>query len=214
MIIAIDGPAGSGKTTVARLLAKRLGISYLDTGAIYRVLTYLALERKIGAWDEEALTELAKILNLDLKGSEVYLDGVDLSEKIRTPQIDKSISAVVSHPEVRKVIVELQRKIVEKGDFVVEGRDITTVVFPDTEYKFYLDADPNIRAERRSKELQTKGVSIELSEVQEDLEKRDYADKNREVGALKKAPDAFFIDTSNLTIEQSVEEIAKHIQVK
>lgn len=214
MIIAIDGPAGSGKTTVSQLLAKKLNIAYLDTGAIYRVLTYLALEQKIGVGDEAALTNLAKTLNLDIQGSQVYLEGVEVSDKIRTPQIDKTISAVVVHPKVRKVIGELQRKIVEKGDFVIEGRDITTVVFPKAEYKFYLDADSGIRAKRRAKELKVKGLDIDLKEVSEDLEKRDYADKNREVGALKRAPDAIFIDTTNLNIEQSVEEIAKHIRNK
>jgi len=211
MIIAIDGPAGSGKTTVSRLLAEKLGISYLDTGAIYRVLTYLALEKKVAIYDSQKLAQLAESLNLDLKEDKVYLEGVDLSQKIRTPQIDRSISAIVAHPEVRKVIVSLQRKIVEAGDYVVEGRDITTVVFPEAKFKFYLDADSRIRAQRRAKELQAKGLDINLGEVQEDLEKRDYADKTREVGALKKAEDAIIIDTTNLTIAESVSEIEKHI---
>lgn len=211
MIIAIDGPAGSGKTTVSRLLAQKLGISYLDTGAIYRVLTYLALEKKIAIYDSQKLTQLAETLNLELKEDKVYLEGVDLSQKIRTPQIDRSISAIVAHPEVRKVIVKLQRKIVEAGDFVVEGRDITTVVFPQAKFKFYLDADSDVRAKRRTKELQAKGLNLNLGQVQEDLEKRDYADKTREVGALKKAENAIVIDTTNLTISESVSEIEKHI---
>jgi len=213
MIIAIDGPAGSGKTTVSRLLSEKLGIGYLDTGAIYRVLTFVALEQKIGVYDSEGLEKLAKSLNVDIQGSKVYLEGEDLSDKIRTPRIDKHISAIVAHPEVRKVIVELQRKIAQDRNFVVEGRDITTVVFPQTQYKFYLDADSRVRAQRRFKELKDKDIDIALEEVEEGLEKRDFSDRNRDDGALKKAEDAIVIDTTDLTIEESVEQIAKHIQL-
>jgi len=211
MIVAMDGPAGSGKTTVARLLAVKLGISYLDTGATYRALTYAALDKNLDLSNKDVLTEAAKSLNLEIKENKIYLDGVDVDSKIRTPLIDKNISLVVSHPEVREIMVELQRKAAGSGDFVVEGRDITTVVFSRAEYKFYLDADPRIRAMRRFEELRNKGLDVNFEEIKKDLERRDCADKGREVGPLRISEDAVVIDTSDLTIEATAEEIAKHI---
>lgn len=212
MIVAIDGPAGSGKTTVAKLLAEDLRIFYLDTGATYRALTYAALENNLDLSDKGALERLAENLNLKIEGSNIYLNGVEINGKIRTPRIDKNISIVVSFPEVREIMVNLQKKLAGKGDFVVEGRDITTVVFPSAEYKFYLDANPRIRAERRFEELKEKGLDIDFEETKKDLEKRDCADKNRKAGPLKISKDAVVIDTSNLTIEGSVEEIKKYIR--
>lgn len=212
MIIGIDGPAGSGKTTVAKLLAKRLNIFYLDTGAMYRALTLKAIGKKINLTDKRALVELAKGLNLEFKESRVYLDGLDVSDQIRTPLIDKNISPVVAQPEVRSVMVELQRKIVEKGDFIVEGRDITTVVFPEAKYKFYLDASPSTRAKRRFKELSEKGMKVNFQEVDEGLKRRDNADMTRKVSPLKLSEDAICIDTTNLTILQTAAEIIKHIK--
>ncbi|RKY39107.1 MAG: (d)CMP kinase, partial [Candidatus Omnitrophota bacterium] len=151
MIIAIDGPAGSGKTTVSRLLAKQLGISYLDTGALYRVLTLKALEENINLNDGETLQKLASTMNVKIEGERIYLDDREVTVEIRTPLIDKNISQVASHPQVREVMVNLQRKITYCKDYVVEGRDITTVVFPHADYKFYLDADFNERLQRRYK---------------------------------------------------------------
>lgn len=213
MIIAIDGPAGSGKTTAAKLLAERLKIFYLDTGATYRALTLKAIESKIDLSDRFTLSNIAKGLNLKLDGEKIYLDGEDVSRKIRTPLIDKNISVIVSYFEVRKIMVDLQRKIADKGDFVVEGRDITTVVFPNAEFKFYLDADFNVRAQRRFRELKEKGIAISFEELKKDMSKRDAADMNREVGALVLSPDAIHIDTTDLAVNGVVEVLIQHIDI-
>lgn len=211
MIIAIDGPAGSGKTTTAKLLAHSLGIFYLDTGATYRALTYAALQAGIEVSDAQALRKLAEKMKLLMENEHIYLNGVDISQDIRTPRIDKHISAVVEHPQVRQVMVALQRKLAGKRDCVVEGRDITTVVFPQAEFKFYLDANSRLRAQRRFKELQQKGINIVFSEVEKDLQKRDSADKNRKVGSLQMAKDSVYIDTSGLTIEATVHKITEYM---
>ena len=211
MIIAIDGPAGSGKTTTAKLLAKKLDIFYLDTGATYRVLTLEALQAKIDSSDVLALRRLAQKLPLCMQEERVYLGDNDVTDQIRTPRIDKNISPVVAHAEVREVMVALQRGLAKGRDCVLEGRDITTVVFPNADFKFYLDADAWMRAERRFKELKEKGMEVELCEVDSDLQKRDFADKNRDVGSLKMAQDAIRIDTTDLTIEQTVQKIIGHI---
>jgi len=211
MIIGIDGPAGSGKTTVAKLLAKRLGIFYLDTGAMYRTLTLKAIRKEVDLSDQNILKEIAEGLNLEFREGKVYLDDLDVTSQIRTPIIDKNISQVVALPEVRTVMVKLQRNIVTNGDFVVEGRDITTVVFPNAKYKFYIDATPAIRAKRRFKELTDKGLDINFQELDQDLKKRDNADKTRKISPLKVSEDAVFIDTSNLTISGTADEIIKHM---
>ena len=172
MIVAIDGPAGSGKTTIAKLLSKKLQVSYLDTGATYRALTLKALKYKLDLTDKQSLKSLAENLNLKIEDTKIYLDGKDVSQEIRSPLIDKNISLIVSYPEVREVMVDLQRKIAQDADFVVEGRDITTVVFPKADFKFYLDAQFSVRTQRRFKELSDKGIKIDYAELKEDLRKR------------------------------------------
>ncbi len=214
MIVAIDGPAGSGKTTVAKLLAKKLDFDYLDTGATYRALTLKALELGVDLSKEKDLGDLARSLGLHLEGSKTYLDGKDVSLDIRQPRINQNISIIVSYPEVRETMVSLQRKIAQEGNFVVEGRDITTVVFPNAECKFYLDADFKVRSQRRFDEFKEKGIEATNDDVDKDLAKRDNADMNREVGALKKADDATVIDTTYLSIEEVVDILAEHVNKK
>ncbi len=213
MIVAIDGPAGSGKTTIARILSEKINFSYLNTGATYRALVYKALNESADLSNSNNLEALAKHLEVNIVKDKIFLDGNDISLEIRSPYVDKNISLVVSYPAVRKIMVKLQKKIAEKGDYVVEGRDITTVVFPDAKFKFYLDASPQIRAERRFKELQGNGLRISFVEVKEDLEKRDYADKNRKVSPLKISSDALYIDTTGLTITESAERIISCIKI-
>jgi len=213
MIIAIDGPAGSGKTTIARILAKKISFTCLNTGATYRALTYKALEGNVDVSNSNNLENLAENLEVCIDKNRVYLDGNDISLEIGSPRIDKNISLIVAYPKVREIMVKLQRTIAGRGDYVVEGRDITTVVFPEAEYKFYLDASPQIRAERRFKELESKGIKIDFSEVKKDLENRDYADKNRKVSPLKVSSDAVYIDTTNLTIVELITKIISYIKV-
>lgn len=212
MIIAIDGPAGSGKTTVAELLARKLDILYLDTGATYRVLTLKALEADVDLEDERTLSTLACTLDITLENERVYLDGGDVSSSIRTPIIDKNISKPVSLPMVRDAMVKLQRKLVERKSAVVEGRDITTVVFPKAEYKFFLDADIDVRATRRHRELRDRGIDIDFKAVKEQMRSRDHADLTRKVGPLKKTENVVCLDTTDLNVEQVVETILRHIK--
>jgi cytidylate kinase len=211
MIVAIDGPAGSGKTTVAKLLAQKTGIFYLDTGATYRALTLKALEGGLDLGDAAALSRVAGNLEFYIKGERFYLGQRDISEEIRKPAVDKNISRVVRHPRVREVMVSLQRRIVQSKDCVVEGRDTTTVVFPDADYKFFLDANPSIRSSRRFNEFKNKALDVSFNEVKDDLEKRDRADTSRRVGPLRRSQDSIYIDTSNLSIEEVVDCLAKHI---
>ncbi len=216
LIIAIDGPAGSGKSTVARLIAKKLGYLHLNTGAMYRAITLKALQHKIDLEDENALTYLAdnSSIKFNKNGDRIYLDDVDVSLEIRSPNVDKNISAVVKHPRLRDMMVDQQRKIGEKGNIVSEGRDITTVVFPNAEVKIYLDASLEERAKRRFGELKRKGFALDMNQVQDDTTKRDESDKTREYGPLKLAEDAILLDTTSLTIEQVVESILEIVEKK
>lgn len=214
MIIAIDGPAGAGKSTVAKLVAQRLDFLYLNTGAMYRAITLKALKEGIDLNNGDILAELARKTKIDFEvgSGQVILDGDDVSQDIKKPEIDRNISTVVKHPQLREVMVRQQQSIGINNNIVVEGRDITTVVFPKAEIKIYLDASIEERAKRRHAELREKGYNIDLAQVIKETSKRDEADKTREHGALKVAHDAILLDTTGMSIEQVVESILEVVE--
>ena len=216
MIVAIDGPAASGKSTVAKRLAVHVGAHYLDTGAMYRSVAYAALSAGIPLDDGEALAELTASLEIAFAHEDdsplptaVLLDGQDVTAAIRTPEVDAAVSAVASDPQVRHALVAQQRSLASSAPvLVVEGRDIGTVVFPDAEVKIFLTASPEERARRRHAEMTGRGHAVESASVLEGLTRRDEADSSRTASPLTPAPDAVELDTTGLTIEQVVERIA------
>uniref|UniRef100_A0A7V2ZKY8 Cytidylate kinase n=1 Tax=Ignavibacterium album TaxID=591197 RepID=A0A7V2ZKY8_9BACT len=210
LIIAIDGPAGSGKSTTAKLLAKKLGYLYIDTGAMYRAVTLYAIKNNI-LNDEKKIIELASQLDIELKLEEgvtkVFVNGKDVSEEIRSLEVNQNVSPVSKIEGVRKILVEKQKQIGKNGGVVMEGRDITTVVFPNADVKVYLTASIDERTRRRSLEFAQKGQEVDIEKVKENILERDRIDSSRDVSPLTKSPDAIEIDTSNLTIEQQVDLI-------
>ena len=214
MIITIDGPAGAGKSTVAKELAKRLGFSYLDTGAMYRALTLRALEQKVNLHDEQALVDLARRTTMDLLTDEkqslkVFLDGRDVTYSIRSAEVTNNTFYIARTPGVREIMVDWQRRIGEKSNIVVEGRDAGTVIFPKAEKKFYLDADFEERVKRRLKDPAAQGQNSKESALQQELQERDTQDLTRSVGPLKKAEDAIVIDSTHLSVDEVVERMLK-----
>lgn len=216
LTITIDGPAGAGKSTAAKGLAKKLKIAYLDTGAMYRALTLKAMRNKINLEDEAALVKLAQKTALDLEdvsqGLKVILDGEDVSQEIRTVEVTNNTFYIARAPRVREIMVDWQRKIGGKKSIVAEGRDVGTVVFPKATVKFYLDADVQERTARRLKELEAKGEHVEMAKLMQEVKDRDQKDFSRQVGPLKKAEDAVVIDSTHMTIDQMINEMLKHIQ--
>jgi cytidylate kinase len=203
-VIAIDGPAGSGKSTVARGLARHLGLEYLDTGAMYRAVTFAAL-RRVDPGDTEPTAELARSVDLDISTEEVRVDGVDATIEIRGPEVSRAVSLVAANPGVRAELVKRQRQWAnERGGGVLEGRDIGTVVFPDAALKVYLTARPDVRAERRAAEM----TKLDYETVAADMARRDAIDSGRPTSPLKRADDAVEIDTSERTVEQIIVELA------
>ncbi len=210
-IIAIDGPSGSGKSTVARLLAQRLGITYLDTGAMYRAAALYYKRLGISLDDEDNIKERLDDLKISFQfsndGGKILLCKEDVTEAIRSPEMGKAASDISKLPSVRKRLVELQRKIGEKRSLVAEGRDIGSCVFPDAPFKFFLDADPKIRAKRRYDELRQKGFGVNLKDIYNQQTQRDQNDATREHSPLIKMPDAVTIDSSEMTIDEVVEKM-------
>lgn len=209
MIIAIDGPAGAGKSTVAKITAKKLGFLYIDTGSMYRALTLKCIEEKIDVTDIGAVINAARNSLIDLSNNsdgslKISLDGKDVSTQIREPQITKLVSDIAKIKEVREIMLGLQRKLGLQKDSVLDGRDIGTVVFPDADKKFYIDADFSERTNRRYKELNAAGQDIAKDDVAADLSNRDTIDSTRKFAPLKKANDAIYIDTTKMTIEEVV----------
>lgn len=202
-IIALDGPSGSGKSTIANLLANKLKISYLNTGSMYRALTLYFLENNIKKSDNIDIKILKKI-NIDINEDKVFLNGKDVSQEIRDKEVTENVSWVSSIPVVREYLVEMQRKISKNKSIILDGRDIGTVVFPDAKYKFYLDASSFVRAKRRFEQNE---IDKSFEEIKKDIEKRDYLDSHRKISPLKKAEDSIEIDSSDLTIDQTIEKI-------
>ena len=212
MIIAIDGPSASGKSTTAKGVAEKLGITHLDTGAMYRTVTWGLKKAAIHPSDDEKVCGFLKNLEIYFDASNhIWLNGEDVSVEIRTGDISSKVSAVSAIPEVREKMVKIQRQIAGKKDCVLEGRDIGTVVFPDAEYKFFLVADTEIRAKRRLLDLERIGETSTLAELMDDIERRDAVDSSREHSPLLQAEDAIPIDTSHLTINEQINKIVNLI---
>jgi len=209
-VIAIDGPAGSGKSTVAKALASRLGLEYLDTGAMYRSVAFAAMRRGIDPDEVDPVARVATDLDLRLEADgRVFVDGVDATVEIRGPEVTRAVSIVAANPGVREEMRRRQREWATKHDGgVMEGRDIGTVVFPDAELKVYLDASPEIRASRRSKEV----ADLEYETVAADLARRDALDQGRDDSPLREATDAVVIDTSDLSVDEIVSAVLGHLE--
>lgn len=217
LVITMDGTCGSGKSTIANRLAERLGFIYLDTGAMYRAVTWKALRSGIDLNDPEGLIALAGktaiLLQRGEEGTRVFVDGQEVTEVIRTPEITNAVKFLADIPEVRERLVEEQRRIAASRSVVAEGRDTGTVVFPRADYKFFVDAPLEVRTGRRYREFQDKGLEISREEVRADLELRDHADRSRPVGALRRAPDGIVIDTGDTEdIEINLQKILAQIK--
>jgi CMP/dCMP kinase len=220
MIVAIDGPAGSGKSTTAKLVGSKMNFLYIDTGAMYRAMALKAFRSRIGFEDRTEIlkmvpdTSIEQTIDGKTGDTRTFLDGTDVSDEIRTPVISKGVTAVCEISEVRTKLVELQRNMASKGNVILDGRDIGTVVFPDADLKFFMVADINIRAQRRLEELTAKGIASTFEEIKTDIERRDERDSSRSNSPLRAAEDSILIDTSKLSIEEQAELIITHIRKK
>jgi len=211
-VITIDGPSGAGKSTVARLLAERLGYNYLDTGALYRAVAWKVRKKNVDPDNEDSLQDLLKTTEIRLKGSTISVNGTDVTTEIRTKEIGELSSQVSAKPIVRQFLFTMQREEGIKGKVVVEGRDTGTVIFPESENKFFLDAAVDERGARRLKDLKAVDSFLTLETTVEDLKKRDHRDSTRESAPLKKSDDMFYIDSSKLSAEEVVDTIIRHLK--
>ena len=208
--IAIDGPAGAGKSTVAKIVAEKLNMTYIDTGAMYRAITWLALCHN--KHKSEDIIELAKQAKIQLEKDRIYINGENVSDVIRSAEVNNEVSKVAKIPELRLIMVKMQQEMARNKGVLMDGRDIGTTVLPDAKYKFFLTASAKERALRRFKEMLSKGQKVTLEEVEREILQRDYRDTNRDVSPLKAAEDAVIIDTTDKTVEQVVEEILNVIR--
>ena len=216
MIVAVDGPAGSGKGTVTKLIEKELGFLNLDTGATYRCVALQVLRENVSLKDEEKIIKIANDIDIQINNTGdkdiILLNGEDVSKDIRTKEVTEIVSQVSSIIPVREKMVEVQRNLAKGKNVIVEGRDIGTVVFPNADLKIYLDASEEVRAKRRYEENLQNGIKTNYEEVLQNVKMRDYNDMHKKVGALKKAEDAIIVDSTNLTIEEVVRKIKNEIQ--
>ena len=210
--IAMDGPAGSGKSTVARCIAEKLGLLYLDSGAMYRAVTLLAIQEELAA-DSPKLIDSVKACHIEFmdNGRTILLDAEDVSKQIRTPAVNRLVADVAKIPEIRHEIVKHQQRIGAEGSIIAEGRDLTTIVFPNADFKFYLDASVTERAKRRLADLHAQNIDATLAAVEAEIRERDEKDTTREHSPLRTAPDAVVVDTTDKTIEEVVGLIIAHV---
>lgn len=215
LIIAIDGPASSGKSTVAKRIADQLNLIYVDSGAMYRTITYVAIKEHIDLTDEEKIVNALERVSIEFErteeGQSVFCNNKEVTDDIRQNDVTNAVSIVAAHPLVREVLVDRQRKIAMKQNVIMDGRDIGTVVLPDASVKIFLVASVDERAERRYKENRQKGIKSDLTKLKQEISERDYKDSTRKVSPLRKADDAFEIDTTALSIDEVAEKIKKII---
>ena len=213
MVVAIDGPAGSGKGTVTKLVAEKLNLIYIDSGATYRCVALATIRNNIKLEEQEKIIELAKTLDIKFdEKAHTYLNGEDVSDVIRSKEVTAIVSQVSSIVEVREIMVDLQRKMSNNQNVIMEGRDITTVVFPNADFKFYLDASVMERAKRRFKQNEEMGINTSMEEIIQNIEMRDYNDMHKPVGSLIRTPEQIYIDSTNMTIPEVVDFIVNKIK--
>lgn len=210
--IAIDGPSGVGKSTIADRVAESLHMVHLDTGAMYRCVAYYLVSHQIDLSDSQALDQALDSIHISFQGKQVFLNDVDVSKEIRTNEISMLTSKVATNPSVRKKMVALQQEVAKDKGYILDGRDICTVVLPDAEVKIYMDASAKARAERRYKEYISQGIQADYETIYQDIVARDYQDSHREISPLLQAKDAIRIDTSNLTIDEVVKEVLELVR--
>ncbi len=216
IVIAIDGPAGAGKSTVAKKVAHRFSLLYIDSGAMYRAVAWKALADGIDVSDEKAIAEMAAAMKIELEpadgGTRVFVDGKEVTGAIRTPEVTDASSKLATIAEVRKILVSLQQAMGRKSGVVMEGRDIGTVVFPETPFKFYLDASVRERAMRRKKDLEAAGYEVNLHRLEREVGDRDMRDSTRSVAPLRRVEDAALVDTTGLSVDEVVDAVAGRVQ--